>query len=262
MSELDHYDYELPRDLVAQEPLRSRADARLMVVDRRTQSIAHHHVRDLPEILAPGDCLVLNDTQVVPAQLFGTRQQTGGRWQGLFLASDENGIWQVLAKTRGKVAPGETVMLLDEEMREVVSLSMIGRGEGGSWLALPDSDEPALEILQRVGRVPLPHYIHGGQMRPGDRERYQTVYAQHPGAVAAPTAGLHFTPELLARLKQRGIGSAFVTLHVGVDTFRPITSPDLDSHVMHSEWGRLEHSAADKIARCRAAGGRIVAVGT
>ena len=262
MSELDQYDYKLPRELVAQEPLRSRADARLMVVDRRTQSIAHQHVRDLPEILAAGDCLVLNDTQVIPAQLLGTRQQTGGRWQGLFLAADENGIWQVLAKTRGKIAPGETVMLLDEEMREAVSLSMIGRGEGGSWLALPDSDEPALEILQRVGRVPLPHYIHGGQMRPGDRERYQTVYAQHPGAVAAPTAGLHFTPELFARLKQRGISSAFLTLHVGVDTFRPIPSPDLASHAMHSEWGRLEHSAADKIARCRDAGGRIVAVGT
>ena len=262
MSELDQYDYELPRDLVAQEPLRNRADARLMVVDRHSQSIAHHHVRDLPELLAAGDCLVLNDTQVVPAQLIGTRQQTGGRWQGLFLAADESGIWQVLGKTRGNIAAGESIVLLDQEMQESITLSLIGRSDGGSWLAVPDSDEPALEILDRIGRVPLPHYIHGGQMRPDDRERYQTVYARNPGAVAAPTAGLHFTTELLTRLAQRKIGNVKVTLHVGVDTFRPITSSELAGHAMHSEWGRLDDAGAEKLIRCRDAGRRIVAVGT
>jgi S-adenosylmethionine:tRNA ribosyltransferase-isomerase len=153
-------------------------------------------------------------------------------------------------------------VLLDHEMREDVSLSLISRGEGGSWLAVPSSDEPALDILERIGRVPLPHYIHGGEMRSGDRERYQTVYATQPGAVAAPTAGLHFTKELLARLKERGVATVMVTLHVGVDTFRPITAPNLAEHTMHSEWGRLGPAEAEKLTRRRAAGGRIVGVGT
>jgi len=262
MSELDQYDYTLPSELVAQEPLRNRADARLMVVDRSAVSITHHHVRDLPELLNPGDCLVLNDTQVIPAQLLGVRKQTGGRWQGLFLRADEHGVWEILAKTRGKAAPGESIVLLDWEMRENVILRLIGRGEGGSWLAVPDSDLTPLELLEQVGRVPLPHYIHGGRMRPEDRQRYQTVYARHPGAVAAPTAGLHFTPELLQRLKQRGVPHVFVTLHVGLDTFRPITSPDLAGHAMHSEWGALSDAGAQTLRCARESGGRIVAVGT
>ncbi|MCE9546474.1 MAG: tRNA preQ1(34) S-adenosylmethionine ribosyltransferase-isomerase QueA [Planctomycetia bacterium] len=208
------------------------------------------------------DCLVLNDTQVLPARLVGQRALTGGRWQGLFLSADENGFWQLLGKTRGKVATGEKILLLDDQMHEDVSLTLLKRLDEGGWLALPDSDELAVEILTRIGRVPLPHYIRDGQMRQGDQERYQTVYAKHPGAVAAPTAGLHFTNELLRKLGDRRIATAYVTLHVGLDTFRPIKATTLADHRMHSEWGTIEPEAVDTIRERRANGGRIIAVGT
>ncbi|HEX3599151.1 MAG TPA: tRNA preQ1(34) S-adenosylmethionine ribosyltransferase-isomerase QueA [Lacipirellulaceae bacterium] len=256
------FDYEVPRRLVAQEPLRSRADARLMVVDRRRQSIDHQHVRDLPHLLEGGDRLVLNDTKVMPAQLAGVRAQTEGRWQGLFIEATPEGNWKILCKTRGKLSPGETIVLRDREGRPGVKLWLIERLEEGQWLAHAETDEPTEQILERLGRVPLPPYIRGGNMVDEDVASYQTVYAQKLGAIAAPTAGLHFTRELLKSLEARGVAFSRVTLHVGLGTFRPIESDSWDEHRMHGEWGELSAATAAELNKTRSDGGRIIAVGT
>jgi S-adenosylmethionine:tRNA ribosyltransferase-isomerase len=256
------FDYELPRQLVAQEPLRHRVDARLMVVDRRRQTIAHHHVRDLPQLLNEGDRLVLNDTKVIRAQLAGTRTQTGGRWQGLFIESTPDGHWKILCKTRGKLTPGETVLLRDPEGRSTLKLWLMERVEEGQWLAHAETDEPTEAVLERVGRVPLPPYIRGGNMVDEDVASYQTVFAHRPGAIAAPTAGLHFTRELLKTLETHGVGLSRITLHVGLGTFRPIETESVEAHRMHSEWGELTELAAEQLNATRAKGGRAVAVGT
>jgi S-adenosylmethionine:tRNA ribosyltransferase-isomerase len=262
MSEIDAYDYDLPEGRIAQHPLRNRADARLLIVDRASQSLEHAHVRDLPELLAPGDAVVLNDTRVVPAQLAGRRTNTGGRWSGLFVTADEHGVWQLLCTTRGKLQPGETVTLEDRLAREDVRLKMLTRLDRGLWAARPESNEGTLAILERVGRVPLPHYIRDGKMVDADRENYQTVFAAKPGAVAAPTAGLHFTRRLIDELTQRGVEVCFVTLHVGLGTFRPITTESLSEHEMHTEWSQISRETVDRLVACRDGGGRIVAVGT
>ena len=262
MSELDQYDYDLPRDLIAQQPLAVRSDARLMIVRRSEQSIDHAHVRDLPEILAANDCLVLNDTKVIPARLVGRRDRTGARWSGLFLSADDDGNWQVLSKTRGKLEPGEAIVIVSWDVRQSVTLRLLTKLDGGVWAVRPEPLGDPLEILQRVGRVPLPPYIRDSEMIESDVETYQTVFAAQPGAVAAPTAGLHFTPELLAQLGKRGIERQFVTLHVGIGTFRPITAETLDQHVMHSEWCSLSAEVAQKLNQARATGRRIIAVGT
>ncbi len=261
-NQLSDYDYELPKQLIAQHPLQKRTDARLLVVDRASGSIAHHHVRDLPGLLRQGDALVINDTRVVPARLVGFRVATGGRWEGLFLSSDENGNWRLLAKTRGKLQPGERIALTNERLQEVFNLRLVLKEPGGSWIARPEVAGAPFELLELVGRVPLPPYIRDGEMTDADRERYQTVFGEKPGAVAAPTAGLHFTPELLARLESAGIPAVRVTLHVGQDTFRPVTSETLDGHEMHSEWCEITAEAAWRLRAARASGGRIVAVGT
>lgn len=262
MAEIDHYDYELPKELIAQQPLQRRADARLLVVDRQHQSLEHYYVRDLPELLSPQDAVVLNNTRVIPARLVGYRTQTGGRWSGLFLSADVSGIWQVLGQTRGKLQVGETVTLHDSEGRNAVILRMLAKLEGGTWAAKPESDAPAFELLETIGRVPLPPYIRDGEMVDADRETYQTVYATQPGAVAAPTAGLHFTAAILDKLQQLAIRKCHVTLHVGMGTFRPIAVQELAQHQMHSEWGSIDASAVAELKAARAAGGRIVAVGT
>ena len=262
MSELDQYDYELPAELIAQEPLACRSDARLLIVRRQAGELEHARVRDLPEFLQPADALVLNDTRVVPARLVGYRTRTGGKWQGLFLAADDAGLWKVLSKTRGKLEPGETIMLQNRQLQDALPLRLLTRLDRGEWAARPESDEPALDLLQRIGRVPLPHYIRGGEMIDADLQTYQTVYATRPGAVAAPTAGLHFTPQLLQRIEQRGVATARVTLHVGIGTFRPITVERLRDHAMHSEWGQISAETVALLRQRRQAGGRIVAVGT
>jgi S-adenosylmethionine:tRNA ribosyltransferase-isomerase len=256
------FDYEVPKRLVAQEPLRHRADARLMVVDRGRQEIEHHHVRDLPHLLPPGDRLVLNDTKVVPAQLAGRRSQTGGRWQGLFLETTPEGHWVILCKTRGRLIPGEAITLIDREGRPGTKLWLMDRLEEGRWLVHPEPDEPAETMLARLGRVPLPPYIRGGNMVDADVANYQTVFAQRPGAIAAPTAGLHFTRELLKALEAREVPHSKVTLHVGLGTFRPIETDALEEHRMHSEQGEITAATAGELNATRAAGGRLIAVGT
>jgi S-adenosylmethionine:tRNA ribosyltransferase-isomerase len=266
MDDSDLYDYQLPPELIAQEPLADRAAARLLHVRRADGTIAHRHVRDLPEILRPGDLLVVNDTRVVPARLVGKRALTGGRWEGLFLRvqadGPHGGAWVLLAQTRGRPAVGERVILTDRDGADALPLTLVGRAEGGSWLAVPDAAEPFDTLLDRVGRVPLPGYIRGGTERPGDRERYQTVFARAAGSAAAPTAGLHFTADLLAALAARGVERATVTLHVGLDTFRPITAARIDDHPMHTEWCACPAETAAAVAATRARGGRVVAVGT
>jgi len=262
MSELDSYDFQLPRDLIAQHPLPRRSDARLMVVDRASGQIEHRHIRDLPEILRPKDCLVFNDTKVIPARLVGRRDRTGARWTGLFLGADEHGVWKILSKTRGKLEAGEAIVVLSWDVRQTITLRLLSKLDGGVWAVRPEPMGEPLEILDRIGRVPLPPYIRDGEMVAEDVEQYQTVFAERPGAVAAPTAGLHFTPELLANLTRLGIQQQRVTLHVGVGTFRPITADRLEDHVMHSEWCTLAPETAQQLEEYKKSNRRIVAVGT
>lgn len=277
MSELDLYDYELPRELIAQEPLPVRSDARLMLVDRSTGSIEHHHVRDLPDLLRVNDTLVLNDSRVIPAKLVGYRTTTQGRWQGLYLRSDpETGIWEVLTKTRGTLAPGESITVQDRNGLDGMLLRVVARTDEGHLLALPelpegfhdtevadrlDPDDPA-SWLERFGRVPLPPYIRDGHMVDADVEDYQTVFAKKRGSVAAPTAGLHFTRPLLKHIADRNIPTSSVTLHVGLGTFRPIATDNLADHPMHTEWCQIDADNAEQIRHYRKIGGRCVAVGT
>lgn len=266
MTEADLYDYDLPPELIAQEPLADRTAARLLVACRADGSLAHRHVRDLPDLLRPGDLVVVNDTKVVAARLVGRREKTGGRWEGLFLrvesAEPHRGAWLLLAQTRGRPEAGERVILVDRGGRDAEAITLVGRGGGGAWLAVPDSAESHEAVLARVGRVPLPGYIRGGVEQAGDVERYQTVFARESGSAAAPTAGLHFTPDLLAALEARGIGRARVTLHVGLDTFRPISTARIDDHPMHTEWCECPEETVAAIHETKARGGRVVAIGT
>jgi S-adenosylmethionine:tRNA ribosyltransferase-isomerase len=262
MSELEQYDYELPKELIAQKPVVCRTDARLLVVDRKRKSFEHKHIRDLPEILRKNDCLVINDTRVVPARLVGRRRETGGHWEGLFLDASSDGLWRVMCKTRGKLKPGDTITLIAAAGDEDVHLQLGMKQPDGTWIARPSAPGDAVAVLDRVGHVPLPPYIRKGRMVASDREDYQTVFARTPGAVAAPTAGLHFTKTLLDRLTAVGIELCQLTLHVGTGTFRPITADRLSDHEMHSEWGRLTQETIDQIEACRSRGGRTVAVGT
>ncbi|TWT82700.1 S-adenosylmethionine:tRNA ribosyltransferase-isomerase [Planctomycetes bacterium CA13] len=267
---IELYDYELPRERIAQEPLAVRSDARLMLIDRKNQSIDHYHVRDLPELLTADDTLVLNNTRVVPARLVGFRTETRGRWQGLFLQADPaTSAWEVLTKTRGSLKPGETLTIQDREGRDGMHLVVVSRTDEGHLIVTPkllpgDSSMPPSEPadwLEQYGRIPLPPYIRDGQMVDSDIDNYQTVFAEHRGSVAAPTAGLHFTDPLLKHIRTGGTEIAEVTLHVGIGTFRPIAVDRLDDHAMHSEWGSIDQATADLI-RTRRDHGRCVAVGT
>lgn len=259
---LDDYDYVLPKELIAQHPLPNRADARLLVVRRDAQSIEHFHIRDLPELLRAGDGLVLNDTRVLPAKLVGYRQQTKGRWLGLFLEADPDGHLKLLCKTRGQLKPWDQITLVDRAHRDDVTLTMLARLGGGAWAARAETDESPEALLERIGRVPLPHYIRGGNMVDEDVRRYQTVYASQLGSVAAPTAGLHFTQELLQQLQAAHIEFARVTLHVGLGTFAPIKVDRIEDHRMHQEWARLDEENAARLQAIRAAGGRVIGVGS
>lgn len=267
MTDIADYDYELPKRLVAQKPLTNRADARLMLVERQSQQISHYHVRDLPELLRPNDCLVLNDSRVVPARLVGYRDSTGGRWEGLFLNEVAPGEWQVLGKARGHLTPGETITLVNVQAQPEFRLRLLEKSPGGDWRVRPEPLHPepaatAWQLLERVGRVPLPHYIRHGEMAPADVERYQTVFAENPGSVAAPTAGLHFTPELLTEIARGGTKIARVTLHVGLGTFKPIGTPTVEEHTMHAEWAELGEATSQAINQTHDQGGRVIAVGT
>lgn len=247
------FDFDLPDDRIAQQPA-PRGESRLLVMDADGPA-RHRHVRDLPELLAPGDLLVVNDTRVIPARLFGRRRDGGGRVEIFLVERRGEREWDALTRPGKKTRPGTGVDLAPGLTAEVT-----GRGDGG--LHRVRFSEPVEPWLERIGHVPLPPYVK----RPdeaADRERYQTVYATHPGAVAAPTAGLHFTPEILARLEERGIGVARVTLHVGIGTFKPVTAELVHEHVMDPERYEVPAATAAAIERLREGGtGRLVAVGT
>lgn len=253
----DAFDFDLPDALIAQHPVEPRDASRLMVVRRSSDTLEHRVFRDLPDLLAPGDVLVRNNTKVVPARLVGRREATGGAWEGLFLRALPGGLWEVLGKTRGRPAPGESVVV-----GQGLRLVLVSKDEAGRWAVRPDSVEEAGSLLDRHGVVPLPPYIRKGVEGPGDRSRYQTVFAAVEGSVAAPTAGLHFTDDVFRRLDGRGIGRVDVTLHVGLGTFRPIEADRIDEHALHAEWASLDARAADCLNRAKASGGRVVAVGT
>ena len=252
------FDFDLPPDLIAQEAREPRDAARLLVVRRERGTWEHRSFADLPDLLDPGDVLVRNNSRVVPARLVGARVATGGRWEGLYLRTLPGGRWEILAKTRGRPEVGERVVV-----GQGMGLILEDRLGDGRWVVRPEEEGPdAVKLLDQHGSVPLPPYIRKGVESSGDRARYQTVYAQVPGSVAAPTAGLHFTPEVFRRLDERGVGRVDLTLHVGIGTFRPIEVDRIEDHTLHAEAAELAPDAASTLNATRQAGGRIIAVGT
>ena len=251
------FDYHLPERLIAQHPAAERDSARLLVLRRADGALEHRTFRDLPELLAPGDLVVLNDTRVLPARVVGHREATGGKWEGLFLNATADGLWEMLAQTRGYPEPG-TAFVTDTGLR----LILRGRTDDRHWLMQPEAEGAPPDLLARFGHIPLPPYIRKGREEAADRDRYQTVYARAAGSVAAPTAGLHFTPAVFERLAARGIGTARVTLHVGLGTFAPVKEPDPTKHTIHREWCEVTAGTAAAVRDAKARGARVVAVGT
>lgn len=250
------YDYYLPPERIAQSAAEPRDHARLLVIDRATGDLQHRHFFDLPDLLRPGDVLIANQSRVIPARLFA-RKPTGGRVELLLLHRTDGDAWAALLKPGRRLAPGAVLTIEKPGAAPVTrgEVHLLERGEDGLW-TVRLSDETSLD---EAGIIPLPPYI---KQQPADPERYQTVYARDPGSAAAPTAGLHFTPELIARLEARGHRFGFVVLHVGLDTFRPVEVDDPADHRIHSEWCSLPPETASLINQTRAAGGRIVAIGT
>ena len=247
--------FDLPEELIAQDPLEDRSSSRLLVLDKNTGDVQHHIFRDILDYLNEGDCLVVNNTKVIPARLMGEREGTGASIEVLLLKRRENDVWETLVKPGRKAKPGTRILfgngLLVGEVVDIV--------EEGNRLIQFSYEGIFEEILDQLGQMPLPPYItHQLQ----DKNRYQTVYAKHDGSAAAPTAGLHFTPELLEQVKAKGVEIAEVTLHVGLGTFRPVKEDNLLNHHMHSEFYNIEQSEADKINRAKAAGKRVISVGT
>lgn len=256
------FDYDLPPDLIAQHPAERRDASRLLVVSREDDQLVDAHFTDLPRWLRPGDCLVVNDTRVLPARFYGHRG-TGGRIEGLFLDADADGAWHVLLKPSGRLKVGEWITL---DGVPSVEAELLARNQHGRWEIRLADDAPTAELLSRIGHAPLPPYIRRDGPEDSadsrDRRRYQTVYAADDGAVAAPTAGMHFTDELLGQIKAAGVYIATVTLHVGVGTFRPISTDAIEDHAMHREFIRVSQATVDAIRTARAGGGRCIAVGT
>jgi len=251
------FDYALPPELIAQTPVEPRDASRLMVVDRRTGDIIHRHFSDLPEFLRPGDLLVHNESRVIPARLFA-RKPTGGRVEILLLRQRADDTWETLVRGR-HIRAGTRLTLLDspDGHPSGAEAEVIEAGERG--MRVLAFDRPVLPLAEKVGVMPLPPYIH---VPLENATRYQTIYAHTPGSAAAPTAGLHFTPELLHRLQEMDIRSAFVTLHIGLDTFRPVSEERVEDHRMHTEYCRLAPEVARQVNQAKLAGQRVIPVGT
>ncbi len=247
--------FELPQELIAQDPLENRSSSRLLLLDKNTGATEHHVFTELIDYLRAGDCLVLNNTKVIPARLMGTKEETGAIIEVLLLKRKEKDIWETLVKPGKKVKPGARLIFGDGSLRGEVLETV----EEGNRLIRFSYEGIFEEVLDRLGEMPLPPYItHKLQ----DKERYQTVYAKYAGSAAAPTAGLHFTQELLQEIENKGVDIAYVTLHVGLGTFRPVKTDNILEHHMHSEYYQVTKEAADKINRAKKAGHRIVCVGT
>lgn len=249
------FDFELPEELIAQTPLEKRESSRLMVLHRQSGEIEHKHFADVLSYLNPGDCLVLNETKVMPARLYGVKEDTGAHIEVLLLKQEENDCWETLVKPAKRVKEG-TVLSFGEGR---LKATCVGIGEQGGRLLQFSYDGIFYEILDELGEMPLPPYI---KERLEDRDRYQTVFAREVGSAAAPTAGLHFTEELLQLIRDRGVHIAFITLHVGLGTFRPVAASAIEEHEMHSEYYHMSEETAALLNRVKQDGGRIITVGT
>ena len=247
--------YDLPEELIAQTPLEDRASSRLLVLDRETGAIQHRHFFDLTEFLRTTDCLVMNNSRVLPARLMGIRVPSGGTVEVLLLRDLSNGVWECLTRPGRKTKVGSELSFGDG----VLTATVVGDGEDGKKNIQFHYKGIFLEILERLGKMPLPPYI---KAELEDQERYQTVYSKINGSAAAPTAGLHFTKELLKQIRDKGVRIAEITLHVGLGTFRPVKSENIDEHIMHSEFCMIDENAAQAINQTKSTGGRIVCVGT
>ena len=253
MKKSDFY-FDLPEELIAQTPLERRDSSRMLHIDKKTGSLEHRHFYDLPEYLHPGDCLVLNDSRVLPARLIGSRP-TGGSIELVLLRDLGEGRWECLSRPGRKTRPGQEILFGNGELKGIVEAV----AEGGNRIVRFEYEGIFLEILDRLGRMPLPPYI---KAELSDPERYQTVYSKELGSAAAPTAGLHFTEELLDKIRAMGVTVTFVTLHVGLGTFRPVKEDEIEDHEMHSEFCIIPQETAEAVNRTKANGGRIIAVGT
>lgn len=254
MKRQDFY-FELPEELIAQDPLEDRSGSRLLVLEKETGEVSHHIFKEIVDYLEPGDCLVLNDTKVIPARLIGAKEDTGGKIEVLLLKRREGNVWETLVKPGRKARPGVRISFGDGMLTgEVVEIA-----EEGNRLIRFEYEGIFEEILDQLGQMPLPPYITH-QLE--DKNRYQTVYAEHTGSAAAPTAGLHFTPELLEEIEKKGVDIAKVTLHVGLGTFRPVKVDNILEHHMHSEYYQIDEVAAGKINRAKENGNRVICVGT
>ena len=254
MKRQDFY-YDLPEELIAQDPLEDRSSSRLLVLDKETGATSHHIFKEITGYLKEGDCLVINDTKVIPARLIGATEGTGAKIEILLLKRKENNIWETLVKP-GKKAKVGTRIVFGEGL---LVGEVVGIVEEGNRLVKFEYEGIFEEILDQLGQMPLPPYITH-QLE--DKNRYQTVYAKHTGSAAAPTAGLHFTPELLKEIEEKGIDIARVTLHVGLGTFRPVKVDEITDHHMHSEFYQVDEEAAEKINRAKDSGHRVICVGT
>lgn len=254
---IDDFDYTLPEELIAQTPLAQRDGCQLMVLDRKTGSIAHRHFHDVLEYLRPGDCLVLNDSRVIPARLFGVKEQTGARVEFLLSKRIEGDVWESLVRPGRRLKPGDRVSFGDGALQAEI----VGYGEDGTRQVRFEYEGIFMERLAELGRMPLPPYIER-ESTEEDKDMYQTVYSRIDGSVAAPTAGLHFTEELLEACRQKGVRLAYVTLHVGIGTFRPVKCEQVEEHHMHFEEYSIDPENARLINDTIDAGGRILCVGT
>lgn len=252
---VDLFDFHLPEELIAQTPLEQRDASRLMVLNKETGSVKHHMFHDLLDYVQEGDCLVLNDTRVLPARLFGTKEDTGANIEVLLLKQTQGDTWETLVKPAKRVKESTVISFGDGRLTAVCKETS---DQGGRLLEF-NYEGIFYEVLEQLGEMPLPPYI---KERLDDQERYQTVFAREQGSAAAPTAGLHFTEEMLEQLKEKGVHIAFLTLHVGLGTFRPVSVDDLEEHDMHSEFYQVSEGTAALLNRVREKGGRIISVGT
>lgn len=255
---INDFDYDLPEELIAQHPADKRDESRLLVVDRKTGRLEHRHFYNILEYLNPGDCLVMNNSKVIPARLFGIKEITGAKVEFLLTKRIKNDIWEVMVRPGKKLHVGDRVSFMEDGS---FAAEIIEHGEGGTRIVQFEYEGDFHELLDRIGKIPLPPYIER-ESGDEDKERYQTVYCKEEGSVAAPTAGLHFTEDLLQQALEKGIKIAYVTLHVGIGTFRPVKCENIEEHHMHFEEYEINEESAAIINETRKAGGRIISVGT
>ena len=252
---IEQFNYHLPEELIAQTPLKDRASSRLLVLEKKTGEIQHQHFRDITEYLKEGDCLVLNDTRVLPARLFGSKKETGAKVEVLLLHQEEEDTWEVLVKPAKKIKTGTVIEFGDG----LLHATCTGMKDHGGRILKFSYEGIFYEILNQLGEMPLPPYI---KKQLTEKERYQTVYAKDQGSAAAPTAGLHFTEQLLEEIQNMGVQLAFITLHVGLGTFRPVSADRVEEHEMHAEFYKMTRETAKQLNDVKQSGGRIFSVGT